>query len=436
MNEAQSPAFRREMANLRNLRRSPAQSHFRKQKETYLAETAGRPFPFRIVAFLRRRVLEWAWNYLKNRFGPKHDFLDYRAWKTDKGIYKLSDYIRADGPDGPQDEIRISLAGDWGTGTEEAFTVAQKMIAPFNPHYTIHLGDVYYVGDKTELNENCLGVTDDPNIQPVTWPVGLVGSLALNGNHEMYANGDAYFDLLLPHLGLRPGPGQDPRGQRASFFCLYNDFWLMLGVDTGYNSVGLPIIERLPFFHPSCKLQSQLISWLRDCVEPLLRNRGIIVFSHHQYLSSFEDEFPKPAKQLAEFIHRPVLWFWGHEHRMAAYGKDTRDGGIEAYGRCIGHGGMPVDIKPKPNHQPGAGPLVIYDHRRDPDVKEAEVGLNGFVKFRFRNNQLLIEYLDLKDTLLLTETWEANNGVLVGKKIDKKDPNLTQYHPDLYHAIR
>ena len=43
-------------------------------------------------------------------------------------------------------EIRIALAGDWGTGTDEAAQVA-ALIEAWRPHYSIHLGDIYYVGD-------------------------------------------------------------------------------------------------------------------------------------------------------------------------------------------------------------------------------------------------------------------------------------------------
>jgi hypothetical protein len=82
----------------------------------------------------------------------------------------------------------------------------------------------------------------------VTWPIGQKGSFGLNGNHEMYANGVAYFDMFLPRLGLRTGPcGMS--GQQTSFFCLENDYWRIIAVDTGYNSTGVPILAHLPFIN-------------------------------------------------------------------------------------------------------------------------------------------------------------------------------------------
>lgn len=95
----------------------------------------------------------------------------------------------------------MALAGDWATGTDEAELVAQ-LIATFAPHYSIHLGDVYYVGGGHEVDENFLGINNPNNgYDPCLWPNGSHGSFALNGNHEMYARGYAYFDRMLPRLG-------------------------------------------------------------------------------------------------------------------------------------------------------------------------------------------------------------------------------------------
>jgi hypothetical protein len=58
----------------------------------------------------------------------------------------------------------------------------------------------------------------------------------------MYAlGGSAYFDRMLPTLGLIEGGFS--QGQKASFFCLENEFWRVIALDTGYNSVGLPLLE-------------------------------------------------------------------------------------------------------------------------------------------------------------------------------------------------
>lgn len=51
------------------------------------------------------------------------------------------------------EDVRVSIAGDWGTGTDEAEAVANHMKL-FNPHFTVHIGDVYYIGGgRTRFRE-------------------------------------------------------------------------------------------------------------------------------------------------------------------------------------------------------------------------------------------------------------------------------------------
>jgi hypothetical protein len=108
---------------------------------------------------------------------------------------------------------------------------------------------------------------------------------------------------------------------------------------------------------------------------------------------------------------------------MAVYGKYATQGGIEAYGRCIGHGGMPVEINPK--FKRPERPLVVYDNRQYPSLENITVGYNGFANLAFKRNELTIQYRDLKNTLLLTENWQVINGALTGKAI------VSEYVPGL-----
>jgi len=279
----------------------------------------------------------------------------------------------------------------------------------FDPDYTIHLGDVYYVGDDQEVEENCLGRTEY-GYHGVHWPKGKVGSFAMNGNHEMYANGNAYFDLFLPRLGV---PGSHDGKQLASFFCLENKVWRILALDTGYNSIGIPVLEKIPLVKsipgvgPTCKLEDLSIQWLREVVRPKERPLATILLTHHQYFSSFEATFKKPGEQLAEFFAgQELLWIWGHEHRWSVYDKNSA-AAIPAYGRCLGHGGMPVGLD-KP--QKSNAPLQYFDERVYSNDGGKPLGFNGFLNLKIEGNVATLDYRDVHDETILKETFAAGAG--------------------------
>lgn len=373
----------------------------------------------------------WAKTYLPLALEKKHAFPSDTG--PGRGLYDLrGDDLR--GKDLPNDDlrgdgvsperaaagqatagtVRVSLAGDWGSGTAEAQAVAEHLKA-FQPHFTIHLGDVYPVGDARSVNENCLGVRNPKNnYDPVHWPMGSRGSLALNGNHEMFANGSGYFDVLLPAMGLVGADGKasgQASGQATSFFCLQNDDWQIIGLDTGYNSGGVPIlsgipwVNRIPGICGDCRLETSVVDWITNVVEPDRGQRGLILLSHHQNYSGFEDTYRKPAEQLWEAgVRRPVLWFWGHEHRLAGYDVYGTCG-LKSYGRCIGHGGMPVE-RERPTHDPAP---VFYDYR----AATNGFGVNGFVNLTFQGRELVADYLDMDGTEVLREKFiAAQDGVV------------------------
>jgi len=280
---------------------------------------------------------------------------------------------------------------------------------------------------------NCLG-TSTVKHTGVKWQSGTLGSFALNGNHEMYACGDAYFRSFLPTLG------PNGTGQEASFFCLRNKHWRIVGLDTGYNSTGpLSILSFLShiksvtwfrktkWFKPTCELRPEIMEWLKEVMQP--NGDGdepaTILLSHHQYYSGFDDWFPILGQQLRPLIKdKPVLWFWGHEHRFAIYGKFKVGDGIEAYGRCVGHGGMPVERGHAPDIK--ECPCLFYDDRAYENDEDIDVGYNGFVNLQFNGPNLLVKYFDLYNKDLLHEEWTTDDhGVLSGPRFSDICPQLT-----------
>lgn len=374
-----------------SLYRSSLHSHYRQHVDQL--KDAGSRFP-RLSAFFPTQLWPWISKYLEYAFRRKHAFLSYQTapQTSERGVYKMAP------------TCKLSVIGDWGTGTLESKTVMDLAMS-YKPEYTIHLGDVYYVGDKDEIQENCEGQSHGV-YTGVTWRSGSMGSFAMNGNHEMYANGDAYFDNFIGTLGI---PASNDKKQLASYFCLENESWRIIGIDTGYNSTGIPILTKIPLLNRigaiggDGKLEDQLIDWLRNTVKPVQRSLATIILSHHQYFSAFEGEYPKPAEQLLEFFaHQDVLWLWGHEHRMAVYGKYA-PAGIAAYGRCIGHGGMPVELaSPKSGAK---APLQFYDG----SVYNAKmnVGFNGFVNLTLDGNTATLDYRRLDNTQVLEERFTA-----------------------------
>lgn len=414
VSQGEGAPYARDLRDLVGLKRSAAHSLLR-QRLALANVQPDQPYRLQLAALMTSNLFGWVADYLKYRIGPKHPFATYPA--GDGGVYALT--AGAKSGDAP---IRMSIAGDWGTGTEEAAIVAAKM-EEFKPHYTIHLGDVYYVGDGEEVLENCLGEgPPDAEFTPVKWPDASVARFAMNGNHEMYANGDGYFNNLLPRFGFRMQDGQYS-GQKTSFFCLQNDHWRVLGLDTGYRSVGVPVLEqiplinRIPYVGPNCDLRQEEVEWLNANVSPSAGHRATVILTHHQPFSSFEDWYPRVAVQLGKFFRGPVLWLWGHEHRFAVYGKFSIKDGPITYGRCLGHGGMPISLcAPKPN---SPCPLVAYDNRIYQTFGEESVGFNGFANLTFEGNRLKIEHLDLHGTALLTEHWQVSpEGELSGTAIN------------------
>ena len=392
--------------------RSQAQSHSRTQQEI-LKQKFEKPERLnRIKEFLEVNVWGWLYHYLKSRFGKRHPFMDYSKAGSN-GIFEMF----CEDSKG-NTNIKIVLAADWGSYTKESKNIGYLM-SEEKADYSIHLGDTYFVGAPDEIYCNFI----HPN---GGWPKAPSGFLALPGNHEFYCNGNPYFDTLLPNTYAITSTAL--YHQAASYFCLENEYWRVLGLDTGYYSVGRPLIEFI--IKPDAHLDDKIIKWLKEEVKLGVDNRGIILLTHHQYCSAFEGKFEKAAEALRSVLPEgkkdiKIIWIWGHEHRFAVYGEYKSSKGIKAYGRCIGHGGMPPEIgKTKDGNDTFVSPekqkakdnnLVFYDVRKKDNIGEHIIGHNGYVVFNFDANKVTIEYKD-ESTWLFKETWEVNlnDGVIKG----------------------
>ncbi len=331
-----------------------------------------------------RNLWGFIFHYIKSRFGKRCAYQAYPR-NGDDGVYRL-----VPGP------LRFGLLSDWASDTTESDAIA-ALVKAHTPDYTVHLGDVYFVGTPQEIKDNFTA-------EYASWPRGTAGSLALSGNHEMYSNGRAFFEELLPAMQVRDG--ESWATQQAGFFCLENEYWRVIGLDTGYTSVKNPILE--VFFPPDCHFREEQVAWLKNQVA--LGNpddkRGLIFLSHHPYFSAFRHNFTRPAQQLRELLgtaDRPVVWFWGHEHRLTIYDRTRVEEGPETWGRGIGHGGMPVELdEPKYAEK---YLLRYYDRRIRTRLGRAAVGHNGFALLHLDGPLARVEYRDDRDAVVLEESW-------------------------------
>ncbi len=334
-----------------------------------LAQSLFDPPPRQPKDFLSTAFFKWIFNYLRVIFTPRRPLPKYpQPYTNQTGIFPLDAVTR------------VSLISDWGSGTESAYKVMQHVREVQKPAVTIHLGDIYYTGTAEEVQKYFLGIDD--------WYRGTQRSFALNANHEMYCGGAGYFDHILPTLD-----------QPATYFCLENEYWRVIGLDSGYWCPVIPLAEQFR----STKLDEENIRWLSEVVfaDPNDK-RPVILLSHHPWFSAFEHHYARLGEQLSPWLDRIVLWFWGHEHRFCGYGKYGLDGHLPVRGRCIGHGGMPVDLN---NAKRKELPLVFVDQRVAGELEGDPIGYCGNALLSFRHNAMTIRYFDENGESMLTERW-------------------------------
>jgi len=401
----------------------------------------------------------YAENYVKYHFGLLHHFQTY-SLTGETGIYYLDTGASLPANRDPSKlpslkQIVMAVAGDWGAGTMQAAYVGAQIMSPSQPkpQYTVHIGDVYFVGTEDEHTSNVLGVPPPNVTNGVLWPTGSIGSFGLNGNHEMYSRGYGYFDLFLPKLGIRDQNTGAMKGQKASYMDLENQYWRVIGLDTGYNTYGVEMENK------NNTQPQQIIDWLVNTVKIGDPNdkRGIIFLSHHQYYSAFENPSLATPTQLAALVPegRSVLWFWGHEHRVALYDKRNAGGlNLNVYGRCVGNAGFPPSIG-QPEQDPMTQKLLAYDNRIAEMLQgggpvQAPAGYNGWIRLGFNGNSVNVDYYSLAydsnnmprndtSTLLMSEVFSVDmssgNTLLNSFKIVNSNITFIQ-NPLLYPVTK
>jgi hypothetical protein len=279
-------------------------------------------------------------------------------------------------PAGIASKVRLILMADWASGVKRAKNVGDQIKEQLKPAnagdrecHVIHLGDVYYAGREFEYER-----------LKSSWPVNesdasKVGSWCLNGNHDMYSGGKPLFDFLTRDTRFS-------RQKGCSYFALENADWLIFGLDSAYESDGTK--------GDAGGLAAPQTEWIMTQIRRAPQKK-VILLSHHQPFSAWENESPAMVAALEPLLKGPrevAAWFWGHEHRCAVYEKAHNI----RYPALIGHGGVPVYASKK-EPDPAKEKVKFWDQRSFPHLLEHYAYL-GFAVLDLDGPQGSVQYLD------------------------------------------
>jgi hypothetical protein len=336
--------------------------------QTFLAAAAASPEKFPDLPTLEAK--DSANQTLEVRF-DEHDILGWAKsfftwWQK---AHKFP-WAASGAPQAIDNACRVAVLADWGTGLYGAPACAKSIEKDGKFQLVAHLGDVYYSATQSEIDERFSAF----------WPNVLNAiNRGLNGNHEMYTGGNAYFATIT----------KAPFGQTSSYFAMENDNWLLGFLDTAYADHDL---------------YGDQPDWLKG-LAAARPNKKLVLFSHHQPYSLLDHQGPNLIAKLGALLEgRIYAWYWGHEHHCIIYDKHPLWG---VHGRCIGHSGYPYfRDKRVLGGQPPATPLwrnlagknlvpgakildgandFISDHGED-------YGPNGYVTLEFSGPRLVETY--------------------------------------------
>jgi len=255
-------------------------------------------------------------------------------------------------------EVVLAIAGDWGTGPFDshapAVSVANQMQLA-QADFSIHLGDVYYAGTGSQENVDMRG-----------WPHGKFGSFTLNSNHEMYSGAHGYFAELKARFPVQNG---------TSYFALYNDDWLIVGLDSAYASDAMNL-------YMDGALNEAQIQWMQG----LPKRKKLMVLSHHQGFDIGGQHHTALYQPVCDALGRvPDYWYWGHLHNGIVY---AEQGGLKA--RCAGHGAIPYGVT---SELDGNERVLFSESKNAMDDEYPERVLNGYARVRLSGEEIIEEFI-------------------------------------------
>ena len=292
------------------------------------------------------------------------------------------------------DTVKIAIVGDWGTGSWTDGNLedypAQAVInevQSWTPHYTIHLGDVYYAGTAGFLDSD-----EELNNFVDNWPSGSKGSFMLNSNHEMYSGAQGFFGkgLKAPQFTLQ---------QNTSYFAIQSDKWIIIGLDTAYY-------DKSELFMNGALTDTNQINFIKSLNTA---NKKIILLTHHNPTNiegtgtaQGTTQLPLWNQVLSALGRAPEYWYWGHVHNAMVYSDASFPAQNKVKARCVGHGAIPFGVawglqNPDGTNKPS---IEYYAHEllssayETTDAQQVNRVLNGFAMLTIGPDSLKEEFID------------------------------------------
>ena len=263
------------------------------------------------------------------------------------------------------DELSFALAGDWSTGTWSDGDAplcppdaVMREIEKLDVDYTVHLGDVYPVGNSHFYKSFLNG-----------WKPGRRGAFNFNGNHDMYAWAKGYFETLQhPTFAVQQG---------TSYFAVEFGDWIVVGLDTSYFDDSL-LVGTGSVRDPD---QTAFLQRVRERVEAT--GQKVFMLTHHLALSTDGTKTTPVWDDVASdgaLGKPPDVWYYGHFHAAAVYSPDSAAGPTTKV-RVMGHGALPFAAPDELAQNAGPGKAIeCYAHTPydDDDALHKGRAMNGF----------------------------------------------------------
>ena len=245
----------------------------------------------------------------------------------------------------PKEKVTFAVAGDWGTGGENAKAVRYAaMHLKQAPEYLFHLGDVYYTGTPLQsISMPFLGAGYEKAHLVDFWPKEDLKpgrSFTMNSNHEMYTGARGLFeDALLssPIFSHQNG---------FTYGMLENRHWQIFYLDSAYYSPD--------FLKMYGALSEDQIGFVQSMRKGNTDKKTIVMTHHTPFDVTGKVEQIKDNKSLLRDVARaldnnlPDYWYFGHIHDGIVYSPKqvaaSKDGPAipgTCHMRCAGHASMP-----------------------------------------------------------------------------------------------